>query len=222
MDKLVIVGAPGTIDARLATSTLFDLLGDPSLWPERYEILLRTDGNGAELPLPDWAGPLVDLGLERITDFTTLDREWTVLGPTNEGLVLEAMSVGAKYLALDDGLVELLVEDETSVEVVPDTTEKKEEEVSAEAVESVSTVESPTEPVKRGRGRPRKNPLPDTKPTLVPAAKDKDKPKPPVATQLPAEPTDAIRDRLRGLIDSLLADADTDKLWKVIDSLRKI
>lgn len=219
MEKLVIVGAPGTIDARLAASTLFDLLGDPSLWNERYEILLRThDGEG----LADWAEPIQD-GIQVILDFSTLDSSWTVLGPTHEGLVLEAMHVGAKYLALDDGLVELVVEDEAPVDVVPDTTEKEETEVTAEVVEPTTetTPETPAAPVKRGRGRPRKNPLPEggtpakAAPKLA-AAKDLE------PTQLPVTDNGQVHEQLRNLINSLIADADTDKLWKVIDSLRKL
>jgi hypothetical protein len=117
--KYCIVGAPQTVDRALATATLFDLLGDPSLWSESHEIVFfNYDGEN----LDSWAQEIFDvIDVPVVTDFDTLEKGWVVLGPTDEDLVKEATKVGATYLALDDGLMELeIVPDEPEVEVVPD------------------------------------------------------------------------------------------------------
>lgn len=108
----------GETAAQLATSTLFDLLGDPALWKENHEILIiGTD-------LPDWAQALVDEHHLSVAESMNLDSNWIVLGPTDEDTVRQATQHGAKYLALDDGLVELVLEEEEEVPTKPDIEEE--------------------------------------------------------------------------------------------------
>lgn len=126
--KYCIVVEPNTVDPKLATATLFDLLGDPSIWMDNHEVKFfahETKG------VAEWAEEINDIAkpVSVIEDFAALDDSWIVLGPTVEEYVKDATAAGAKYLALDDGLVELAIEEEaTEVPIVPDVEDAKVEE----------------------------------------------------------------------------------------------
>ena len=110
----------------LASSTLFDLLGDPSTWKESHTVVFIGDPAGTD---KSWASSVVEAGgFDTQDDFSDLDDSWVILGPTEEELVVEGTATGAKYLALDEGLVELSIEEEAPAEapVVPDVPEEVE------------------------------------------------------------------------------------------------
>lgn len=228
-NKYLIVGVP-SMDARLVTATLFDLLGDPSLWTERFEDikLYLPEGNVA------WGEPLELIErVDRIQLPGLLDPSWTVLGPTDEPLVGEMTGFGAKYRALDEGLVELAVEEDAPpVAVVPDI-EEKEEEVVAEVLEEapVSAVAQEA-PVRRGRGRPRKTAVAPTLTTEAPkaAAKKAEADKPITKAMVDAQYGElaatsngiGVQTHLVELIRVYVGRIDDEaKLWALLDTVRK-
>jgi hypothetical protein len=129
--KYCIIVEPG-VDPKLATATLFDLLGDPSLWLENHAILFWAR---EEKGIAEWAEEINDALSGPITvaeSWNPLNDEWIVLGPTVEDFVEAATATGAKYLALDDGLVELAIEPEPEeVPVVPDIEDPAEAQIQA-------------------------------------------------------------------------------------------
>jgi hypothetical protein len=123
--KYAIICDPATPQA-LASTTLFDLLGDPSTWKENHTVIFIGDPFGTD---KSWAASVVEAGeFPTQDDFFGLDDTWVILGPTEEDLVAVGTNTGAKYLALDEGLVELSIEDDAPTEapVVPDVPEEAE------------------------------------------------------------------------------------------------
>lgn len=148
--------ASDIIPEQLAIMTLFDLLGDPTLWKENHEVVL--------LGTCKWTGDIEEHVSSSSDDPDFLNAEWIVLGPTDEETVIEATRHGAKYLALDDGLVELAIEEDTEVPTVPDmdTAEveekprppKQENKEEKQMAEVIDIAEVPAVP-KRGRRTPK-------------------------------------------------------------------
>lgn len=206
--RYLIIGTPGAVSAKVAIPTIFDYLGPVELWDSR-EIgvdFMTVEGQG----LDEWAESIwTELDLSAVVvDFSDIDSDYIVVGPSDEKYVAGAMSVGAKYLALDDGMVELSLEEEAEeVPVVPDVPEE-------------IPVAEPVVQQKRPRGRPRKNPLPD-QPELhektalhqMPRVAVQDRPRVSAGTGSRA-------DILGSLISTLLADADEDTLWRVLKALK--
>lgn len=161
--KYCIVVEPNTVDPKLATATLFDLLGDPSIWMDNHEVKFFAHEDKG---IAEWAEEINDIAkpVSVIEDFAALDDSWIVLGPTVEEYVKDATAAGAKYLALDDGLVELAIEEEPEVPIVPDVEDAKVEEKVEEPEKAEEVLpEVPAIP-KRRQSRAKKPVVEEAKP----------------------------------------------------------
>jgi hypothetical protein len=236
--KYCIIVEPG-VDPKLAIATLFDLLGDPSLWLENHNILFwARESKG----LAEWAEEINDalsVPINVIESWIALDDEWIVLGPTVEDLVEEATATGAKYLALDDGLVELAIESDTEIPVVPADVEVPETSEPEEKEEPVALPEVPAIP-KRRQSRARKpKVVEEANPEFeeaVDEALELAKPEPKEAPEVDAPLVKAdpygtyviggdqrsVSHLLRDLISVMLEGADEDQLWQVAASVRGV